>query len=107
MIVSGGENIYPREVEEALALHPAVSEAAVIGVPDPRWGESVKAFVVLADGAAVNGAEIIAFCRQSIASYKKPRSVEFVATLPRLANKKIDKKELRKPYWNGNDRNVN
>lgn len=107
MIVSGGENIYPREVEEALALHPAVSEAAVIGVPDPRWGESVKAFVVLADGAAVNGAEIIAFCRQSIASYKKPRSVEFVATLPRLANKKIDKKELRKPYWNGNNRNVN
>jgi acyl-CoA synthetase (AMP-forming)/AMP-acid ligase II len=107
MIVSGGENIYPREVEEALAMHPAISDAAVIGVPDERWGESVKAFVVLASGASANEAEIIEFCRQSIASYKKPKSVEFVASLPRLPNKKIDKKELRKPYWQGKDRNIN
>ena len=107
MILSGGENIYPREVEEALYAHPAVAEAAVIGVPDPRWGESVKAFVVTAPGAAANEAELIEHCRKHIASFKKPKSVEFVGALPRLPNKKIDKKQLRAPYWQGHTRQVN
>ena len=107
MILSGGENIYPREVEEALYAHPAVAEAAVIGVPDNRWGEAVKAFVVVAPDAAVNEGDLIEHCRKHIASYKKPKSVEFVSALPRLPNKKIDKKQLRAPYWDGRTRQVN
>jgi acyl-CoA synthetase (AMP-forming)/AMP-acid ligase II len=107
MIISGGENIYPREVEEAIYRHEAVAEAAVIGVPDPRWGEAVKAFVVLKAGAAVSESELIDHCRAHIASYKKPKQVAFVAALPRLANHKIDKKELRKDDWGGLQRGVN
>ena len=107
MILSGGENIYPREVEEALYAHPAVAEAAVIGIPDSRWGEAVKAFVVLAPGNAANEGDLIEHCRKHIASYKKPKSVEFVSALPRLPNKKIDKKQLRAPYWDGRTRQVN
>ena len=100
MIISGGENIYSWEVEEALRHHPAVAEAAVIAVPDPEWGEAVKACVVLREGMRAGQDELIAHCRTRIASYKKPRSVEFVAALPRLFNGKIDKKALRMPYWN-------
>jgi acyl-CoA synthetase (AMP-forming)/AMP-acid ligase II len=103
MIVSGGENIYPREVEIALEQHPAVSEAAVIGVPDEYWGEAVKALVVLKAGAAATEAELIEHTRQHIASYKKPRSVELVAALPRLPNGKIRKPELRARYWQGRE----
>jgi acyl-CoA synthetase (AMP-forming)/AMP-acid ligase II len=99
MIVSGGENIYPREVEECLYQHPAVAEAAVIGVPDERWGEAVKAFIVLNSASAPSGDDIIEHCRALIASYKKPKSVEFVSELPRLPNKKIDKKQLRARFW--------
>ena len=106
MILSGGENIYPREVEEALYSHPAVAEAAVIGVPDSRWGESVKAFVVVAPGKTVAEGDLIEHCRKHIASYKKPKSVEFVAELPRLPNKKIDKKQLRAPHWAGRTQQV-
>jgi acyl-CoA synthetase (AMP-forming)/AMP-acid ligase II len=106
MIVSGGENIYSREVEEALLLHPAVAEAAVIGVPDREWGESVMAFVVLAPGAEQDPTTLIDHCRSRIAGYKKPRSIEFVEALPRLFNGKIDKKALRAPYWHGQDRQV-
>jgi len=95
MIISGGENIYSREVEEALASHPAVSDCAVIGVPDQRWGECVHAVVVVAKDAAVTEPELIEHCRTRIASYKKPRSVAFVEQLPRLASGKIDKKLLR------------
>ena len=101
MILSGGENIYPREVEEALFHHPAVKEVAVIGIPDDRWGESVKAFVVTAPGLSVTEADLIEHCRGYIASYKKPKSVVFVDALPRLPNKKIDKKQLRAPFWKG------
>ncbi len=101
MILSGGENIYPREVEEALFHHPAVKEVAVIGIPDDRWGESVKAFVVAAPGLSVTEADLIEHCRGYIASYKKPKSVVFIDTLPRLPNKKIDKKQLRAPFWKG------
>jgi acyl-CoA synthetase (AMP-forming)/AMP-acid ligase II len=106
MIVSGGENIYSREVEEALVTHPAVEHAAVIGVPDARWGESVKACIVLRAGAAATEAELIEHCRSLIASYKKPRNVDFVAELPRLFNGKVDKKALRTAYWKGQDRGV-
>jgi acyl-CoA synthetase (AMP-forming)/AMP-acid ligase II len=106
MIISGGENIYSWEVEEALRHHPAVAEVAVIAVPDPEWGEAVKACVVLREGMCAGQDELIAHCRSRIASYKKPRSVEFVAALPRLFNGKIDKKALRTPYWNRQERQV-
>jgi acyl-CoA synthetase (AMP-forming)/AMP-acid ligase II len=99
MIISGGENIYSWEVEEALRSHPSVTEAAVIGVPDAEWGESVKAFVVTRDGVRASAEDLIAHCRSLIASYKKPRSVEFVDVLPRSFNGKIDKKALRAPFW--------
>jgi len=95
MIISGGENIYSREVEEALLTHPGVREAAVIGVPDSHWGESVRACVILRSGCAAGEDELIEHCRTRIASYKKPRAIEFVADLPRLFNGKVDKKALR------------
>jgi acyl-CoA synthetase (AMP-forming)/AMP-acid ligase II len=95
MIVSGGENIYSREVEEALSTHSAVREAAVVGVPDQTWGESVFAFVTIAPGSVVTSDELIAHCRREIASYKKPRFIKVVETLPRIFNGKIDKKALR------------
>jgi acyl-CoA synthetase (AMP-forming)/AMP-acid ligase II len=106
MIISGGENIYSWEVEEALRAHPAVAEAAVIGVPDPEWGESVKAFVVLRVSAKPSADDLIAHVRSLIASYKKPRTIEFVDALPRLFNGKIDKKALRAPFWAREARNV-
>jgi acyl-CoA synthetase (AMP-forming)/AMP-acid ligase II len=104
MIISGGENIYSWEVEEALRSHVAVSEAAVIGVPDPQWGESVKAFVVTR--TSVTSEDLIAHCRTAIASYKKPRTVEFVDALPRSFNGKIDKKVLRAKFWSKEERQV-
>ena len=107
MIVSGAENIYPAEVESALFGHPAVADVAVIGVPDERWGEAVKAMVVLRPGAAADADDIIGFARQRIAGYKLPKSVDFVAELPRNPSGKILKRELRKPYWEGMERNVN
>jgi acyl-CoA synthetase (AMP-forming)/AMP-acid ligase II len=106
MIVSGGENIYSREVEAALVAHPDVAEAAVIGVPDPKWGESVKAFVVRRPGALIDAEALIAHCRSQIASYKKPRSVEFVPAIPQLPSGKVDKKVLRAPYWDKDERQV-
>jgi acyl-CoA synthetase (AMP-forming)/AMP-acid ligase II len=104
MIISGGENIYPREVEAALVLHPAVMETAVIGVPDNRWGEAVLAFVVCNEGMFVTEEELIAHCKEHIASYKKPKSVSFVKELPRIATGKVDKVLLRRPYWEGQKR---
>jgi len=101
MIISGGFNIYPREVEEAINKHPAVMEAAVIGVPDEIWGESVKAFVVLKQGHRVTQEEIIEICRQNLASYKKPRSVEFVNELPRNPYGKVLYNVLKEKYWKG------
>lgn len=95
MIISGGENIYPREVEEVLYRHPAVLEAAVIGIPDEKWGEGVKAFVVLKQGAHASESEIIEFCKMHLASYKKPKTVEFRTDLPKSPAGKILKKELR------------
>jgi acyl-CoA synthetase (AMP-forming)/AMP-acid ligase II len=98
MIISGGENIYSREVESALAEHPEVADAAVIGVPDPRWLETVKAVVVLKRDAVVTEAELIAHCKTLIASYKCPKSIEFTHELPRLSSGKINKVELRTLY---------
>jgi acyl-CoA synthetase (AMP-forming)/AMP-acid ligase II len=106
MIVSGGENIYSREVEVALVTHPEVAEVAVIGVPDPQWGESVKAFIVRRPGSSIDAESIIAYCRSKIASYKKPRSVDFVTALPQLPSGKIDKQALRAPYWQAAPRKV-
>ncbi len=106
MIISGGENIYSVQVEEALASHPAVLECAVIGVPDDEWGESVKGFVVLKPGQTVTEQEIIDQARANLAGYQKPRSVEFVSALPKAPTGKILKRELRQPYWEGHERNV-
>jgi acyl-CoA synthetase (AMP-forming)/AMP-acid ligase II len=106
MIISGGENIYSWEVEEALRAHPSVAEAAVIGVPDPEWGESVKAFVVLRPGTRVSADDLVAHCRSLIASYKKPRTIDFVDALPRSFNGKVDKKALRAPFWADQERQV-
>ncbi|MFJ4292227.1 AMP-binding protein [Cupriavidus sp. NPDC089707] len=107
MIISGGFNVYPTEVEAALYRHPDIFEACVIGVPDPTWGESVKAVVSLKEGAVTHQDEIIAHCRALIADYKTPRSVEFVRELPKNPNGKLARKLVREPYWKGVDRRVN
>jgi len=107
MIVSGGENIYPAEVESALFGHPAIADVAVIGVPDERWGEAVKAIVVLKPGARLATADLIAYARERIAGYKVPRSVDVVDALPRNPSGKILKRALREPYWKGQTRQVN
>jgi long-chain acyl-CoA synthetase len=108
MIITGAENVYPAEVENAIHGHADVAEVAVIGVPDDTWGESVKAIVVLKPGASPDAADIIAFARSRIAHYKAPRSVDFrAAPLPRSASGKILRRELREPYWAGRERRVN
>jgi acyl-CoA synthetase (AMP-forming)/AMP-acid ligase II len=106
MIVSGGENIYPAEVESALFKHPAVADAAVIGVPSERWGEEVKAVVVKEKGDHLTEQELIDFVRTQIAGYKTPKSVDFVDSLPRNPSGKLLKKDLRAPYWEGRGRQV-
>lgn len=107
MIVTGGENVYPVEVENALHDHPEIRDVAVIGIPDPHWGEAVTALVVPAPGAAsVDGAAIIAFCHQRIAGFKCPKSVRFVDAIPRNAAGKIMRRELRAPFWEGQARGV-
>lgn len=107
MIVSGGENVYPAEVESAIHGHPAVADVGVIGVPDDQWGEAVKAMVVLKPGAQATPEDIIAFARKRIAGYKVPKSVDFIETLPRNPSGKILKRELRAPFWEGRSRQVN
>lgn len=96
-------NIYPREVEEIILRHPAVYEVAVIGVPDLKWGESIKAIVVLREEAKATEGEIIDFCKEHIASFKKPKSVEFVNELPKNAYGKILKRDIRERYWKGKE----
>jgi len=106
MIISGGENIYPKEVEDVLFMHPAVADAAVIGVPDEQWGEAVKALVIKKPGMEVTEEELIDHCKRHLASYKKPKSVEFVSELPRSTAGKVLKNVLREKYWQGRERKV-
>jgi acyl-CoA synthetase (AMP-forming)/AMP-acid ligase II len=106
MIVSGGENIYSAEVEQALQKHPAVRMSAVVGTPDQRWGEKVTAVVVLAPGAAASAEELIAHCRTHIAGYKVPKAVEFVEALPMTATGKILKRAVRDRYWQDRERAI-
>ena len=107
MIISGGENIYSREIEDVILRHPDVFEVAVIGVPDKKWGEAVKAIVVLKEGAKqVTENEIINFCRNHLASFKKPKSVEFAPTIPKNSYGKILKREIRDKYWKHESRRV-
>ena len=106
MICSAGENIYPAEVESALCSHPAVAEAAVIGVPDDRWGELAIALVVPRDGQSMEPGPLLAHVRGQLADFKVPRRIEFVDALPRTPSGKIQKHRLRAPYWQGRSRNV-
>ena len=107
VIISGGENVSSIEVEDALFNHPEVAEVAVIGVPDEKWGETVKALVVLAPGATATDRDLIDHCRELLAHYKCPTSVEFRDELARTATGKLQKFKLRSPYWEGRDRLVN
>ena len=107
MIISGGENVYPAEVESAIFGHPAVQEVAVIGIPDAKWGETVKAVVVPKPGMSVDEGDIIAWTRERIAPFKCPRSIDVIEALPRNASGKILRKDLRAPYWEGYERMVN
>ena len=106
MIISGGENVYPREIEEVLIRHPAVREVAVIGIPDSKWGEAIKAIVARIPKKSVTENELIDFCKNNIASYKKPKSVDFIDELPKNNYGKILKRELRAKYWEDKARKV-
>lgn len=107
VIISGGENVSSIEVEDVIFSHPGVAEVAVIGVPDEKWGETVKALVVRAPGAEVDGAELIKYCRERLAGFKTPTSIEFRDELARTATGKLQKFKLREPYWRGRERRVN
>jgi acyl-CoA synthetase (AMP-forming)/AMP-acid ligase II len=106
MIVSGGENIYSAEVENVLSTHPEVAAVAVIGVPDPRWGEAVKACVIRKPGTALDEAALIVFARDRLAGYKAPKSVSFYESFPLVPSGKVSKKDLRAPFWGDSGRNV-
>jgi acyl-CoA synthetase (AMP-forming)/AMP-acid ligase II len=106
MIISGGFNVYPSEVEQVIWSHPAVQDCAVIGVPDEKWGEAVKAVVELNPGQSVTADELIALCKARLGSVMAPKSVDFVAVLPRSPVGKVLKKDLRKKYWEGLDRKI-
>lgn len=106
MIVSGGFNVFSAEVEQVLETHPAVTGAAVVGVPDDKWGEAVKAIVELRAGADATADELIALCKEALGSVKAPKSVDFMDALPRNPNGKVRKKELREAYWAGHDRRI-
>jgi len=106
VINSGGVNVYSAVVEQALCTHPAVDEAAVVGVPDARWGETVHATVVLRPGAAVAADDLIAFCRERLGGVARPRTVEFRSALPRTSVGKVAKRALREPFWAGHERRI-
>lgn len=109
MIVSGGENIYPAEIESAIFGHQSIADVAVIGVPDDRWGEAVKALIVLKPGVAADSAaaDILAYARERLAGYKVPKSIDFIEAMPRNPTGKVLKRELREKYWQGYERRVN
>jgi acyl-CoA synthetase (AMP-forming)/AMP-acid ligase II len=106
MIVSGGENVYPREIENVLFQHPAVADAAVIGIPDDKWGELAHAVVVLRPGHSATVDDLMAHCRRHLGGFKVPRSAQFAAALPRNPSGKVLKRELREPFWKGRTRRV-
>jgi len=106
MIISGGNNVYPREVEEIIVQHPAVANVCVVGIPDPYWGEAVHAVVVTEPGAQVSAKDIIAYCANHLAGYKKPKAVDFVAALPVSGYGKILRREVREKYWQGHDSRI-
>jgi acyl-CoA synthetase (AMP-forming)/AMP-acid ligase II len=107
VIITGGENVSSIEVEDVLFSHPAVAEVAVIGIPDEKWGETIKALVVLAEGESATEADLIRWCKDKAAGYKAPTSVEFREDLARTATGKLQKFKLREPYWEGRDRRIN
>jgi acyl-CoA synthetase (AMP-forming)/AMP-acid ligase II len=107
VIISGGENVSSIEVEDCLFQHDAIAEAAVIGVPDDHWGETVKALVVLRPGNTITEQELIDFCRERMAHFKCPHSIEFRDELARTATGKLQKFKLREPYWAGRERQIN
>jgi acyl-CoA synthetase (AMP-forming)/AMP-acid ligase II len=106
MIISGGENIYPAEVENALMSHPWILDAAVVGIPDEKWGETVMGFVILAEDASISEDEIIAYSREKIAGFKCPKTINFINEIPRNPTGKVLRRELREPYWKGKERNI-
>ena len=106
MIISGGFNIYPREVEDVIMAHPGVAETAVIGVPDDLWGEAVKAMVVPKQGVELTEGEIVQHCKENLASYKKPKSVAFINEIPKNLYGKVDRRALKEPFWKDLDRKV-
>ncbi|MDP3937711.1 MAG: AMP-binding protein, partial [Deltaproteobacteria bacterium] len=107
MIVSGGENVYPREIEEVLFSHPDIADAACIGIPSAQWGEEIKAIVVLKPGAKTTADDVMAYCKGKLAGYKRPRSVDFAEVLPKNPSGKVLKRELREPFWKDKSRRVN
>jgi acyl-CoA synthetase (AMP-forming)/AMP-acid ligase II len=106
MILTGGENVYSTEVENVLYMHPAILECAVVGIPDPKWGEAVKGIVVLKSGQKATEQEIIQFCKEKMTHYKAPKSIDFIEALPRTGSGKIHKKGLRDKYWEGYEKKV-
>ena len=107
MIITGGENVYPAEVESAIYGHPDVLEVAVIGVPDEKWGEAVKAFCVPKPDHVIDANSIIEWSRSRIAGFKVPKSVDVIEALPRNPSGKILRRQLRAPYWEGRERQIN
>ena len=107
MIITGGFNVFPNEVEQVLSAHPAVQDCAVIGVPDEKWGEAVKAVIQLKPGSECEANTLIELCKQELGSVKAPKSVDFIPDLPRSAAGKVLKTDLRKAYWDGQGRAVN
>ena len=106
MIISGGENIDPAEIERVLVEHPAVLDAAVISVPHERWGELPKAVAVAKPGATIGADQLLAYCREHLAAFKCPKTVDVLAELPRNSTGKVPKRNLRAPYWEGRERQV-
>jgi acyl-CoA synthetase (AMP-forming)/AMP-acid ligase II len=106
MIITGGFNVYPAEIEAGLLTHPAIQDAAVVGVPDEKWGEMVKAVVTLKAGQKLAEDELISFCKKELGSVKAPKSIEFWEDLPRTPAGKISRKDIRQRYWEGQDRLV-
>jgi len=106
LIITGGFNVYPATVEQVIWGHPAVRDCAVIGVPDAKWGEAVKAVVELNPGQSVNAEEIIALCKDQLGSIMAPKSVDFIELLPRSSAGKVLKKDLRETYWQGQTKKI-